>query len=443
MPSFSRKLINPILRKDVKIQARSMKFAWSLFAYEMVLAVIFALSMAVISEVSGSDYKSVVSLFPIIAIAQLGIIALVVPIVTASSISGERERQTFDILLMTPLSPFRIVFGKVTTAVVRVMFFVIGSVPIMAISFTYGGMSWGVLFLFILLCIVYAFFLGSIGIFCSTISRKAILCVLLAFGFYAVLAVIAIVPNFVFLLASDFDYVWEMPLFMMTNPVLIFLEFFYWAMTGEGISAEFGDFSDRMDVMGPVSSFVLQKNVMIIFNILGLIGISILMMKLSARRIDPVRSSKRQEKRFAKMNAMNQPMQMQMAPGPLMQPMQAPMMGQPLYGGQFVQGQMMNQAMMGQPMQGQMMNSAMMGQPMQGQMMNQAMMGQPMQGQMMNQAMMGQSMQGQMMNPAMMNQQTPEVPTPVAPGDSRFAPPMQETNAVNENQTIPGGIITK
>ena len=33
--------VNPIMKKDLRIRSRSMKFAWGLFAFEAVLGVIF------------------------------------------------------------------------------------------------------------------------------------------------------------------------------------------------------------------------------------------------------------------------------------------------------------------------------------------------------------------------------------------------------------------
>ena len=77
------------------------------------------------------------------------ILGVVVPVRTASSISGEKERQTFDIMMTTNMTPFSIIIGKVMTAIVQSMLFVFASMPIMALSFIIGGMSWSYLFWFL------------------------------------------------------------------------------------------------------------------------------------------------------------------------------------------------------------------------------------------------------------------------------------------------------
>ena len=103
--------INPIVKKDLQVSSRSMRLAWGLFGYEAILAIAFLLAMLMIQDESrslyrsGNIYNSMVYLFPVIAIAQICIIALITPIITASSISGEKERQTFDVMLTTAMSP--------------------------------------------------------------------------------------------------------------------------------------------------------------------------------------------------------------------------------------------------------------------------------------------------------------------------------------------------
>ena len=135
---------NPIVKKDLQVTARSMRFSWGLFAYEAVLTMTFLLALTMIQQMSGSFYSSsnvyssLIYLFPVLSVAQVCIVALIVPIITASSISGEKERQTFDIMLTTCMSPFSIVLGKVMSAVLRILFFVAAGMPIMALAFVVG-----------------------------------------------------------------------------------------------------------------------------------------------------------------------------------------------------------------------------------------------------------------------------------------------------------------
>ena len=132
--------LNPIVKKDVKVQARSMKICWGVFAYELILALVFFLAMSIIqgeSRYSTSNvYSAMVWLYPVLAVTQLIILGLVVPVRTASAISGEKERQTFDIMMTTGMSPFSVIMGKVMTAIVQGMFFVVASMPVICLLYT-------------------------------------------------------------------------------------------------------------------------------------------------------------------------------------------------------------------------------------------------------------------------------------------------------------------
>ena len=141
--------LNPIVKKDIKVQARSMKMAWGIFAYEAILAGVFFIALLFISNQSIYDdsnvYSKIVSLYPVLAITQIMIIAIVIPVQTSSAISGEKERQTFDIMMTTSMTPFSIIMGKVGIAVVQGLFFIVASLPVMALTFVIGGICSGFL----------------------------------------------------------------------------------------------------------------------------------------------------------------------------------------------------------------------------------------------------------------------------------------------------------
>ena len=109
--------LNPIIKKDVKVQSRSMKICFGVFAYELVLALVFFFAMFVIQEnnvySTRNIYSDLVTLYPILAVTQFMILGVIVPVRTASAISGEKERQTFDIMMTTGMTPFSVISGKV------------------------------------------------------------------------------------------------------------------------------------------------------------------------------------------------------------------------------------------------------------------------------------------------------------------------------------------
>ncbi len=84
--------LNPIIKKDVRVQSRSMKICWGVFAYELILALVFFLAMLIIHEESqystNNLYSNLVWLYPVLAVTQLVILGLIVPVRTASALWG-------------------------------------------------------------------------------------------------------------------------------------------------------------------------------------------------------------------------------------------------------------------------------------------------------------------------------------------------------------------
>ena len=289
--------LNPLVKKDLQVTVRSMRFSWGLFAYEMILTLAFILALTIIQAKSSSYYSNniysyLIYLFPVLAIAQVGIVMLIVPILTAASISGEKERQTYDIMMTTCMSPFAIVFGKVASAVIRILFFVLASTPIMALAFVVGGLSWLDLFTFILTIIMLAFFTGSIGIFCSAVCRKAIAAVILSFVFYFVIFGGSFIPTLIHVLLSystlGVDFWGESIAFWLFNPVVFYEEYFMQIMTGESLMSHA---SFDMDEVGPLTYLLTQGKVWMFVSAACIILLSFAFMAAAAWKVNPLHSS--------------------------------------------------------------------------------------------------------------------------------------------------------
>lgn len=286
---------NPIVKKDLQVTARSMRFSWALFAYDAVLVMAFLLAMAVIQGgdvyySTSNSYSSLIYLFPVLAVAQVCIVALIAPIITASSISGEKERQTFDIMLTTCMSPFSIVLGKVVSAVLRILFFVAAGMPIMALSFVVGGLAWSSLFYFVLTIILLSVISGSIGIFCSSFCRKSIAAVVLSFVIYFVIYILTFVPLIMTLLLTEGDNAGESMLFLLFNPGVFFEEFFMQIMTGASIFGTEGSMFGTGDV-GFLTYHLSQGKVWMFLSAACILVLSFLFMIVAAWRVNPMNSS--------------------------------------------------------------------------------------------------------------------------------------------------------
>lgn len=300
--------LNPIVKKDVKVQARSMKICWGVFAYELILALVFFLAMSIIQGESryssGNIYSAMVWLYPVLAVTQLIILGLVVPVRTASAISGEKERQTFDIMMTTCMSPFSVIMGKVMTAIVQGMFFVVASMPVMALPFIIGGMSWAYLFWFLGIALLVSLFSASIGILCSSLCKKSIGAVIMSYVFYLIFFLGTAVPLIIFeIVVANLNYtLGSVPqfvesyganffLFMLLNPAIYLVEFFARIMTGRSLVDNMASSMGTQN-KGPIVWATSGYWWLILATVL-FVGISFLFLWIASRRINPVRGQRR------------------------------------------------------------------------------------------------------------------------------------------------------
>jgi ABC-type transport system involved in multi-copper enzyme maturation permease subunit len=289
--------INPIVKKDVKVQARSMRISWGLFAYEAIMAAVFFFALFIIqvenSYTSSNIYSSIVGLYPTLAITQIIILGVVIPIRTASSISGEKERQTFDIMMTTSMTPKSIILGKVTIAIIQGMFFVVGGMPIMALAFVSGGISWIYLLWFFAIAVLVSLFSASIGIFCSSVCKKSISAVIMSYGFYVIFFLGTLIPYVIEIILYTTKSLSGMniaPWILLLNPAVYLIEFFGWTMGGSSymyLMLQYG-----------LSLSYTQKEMHYLWMTLSsvlLILVSFLFLWIAAKRISPISKKKAQK----------------------------------------------------------------------------------------------------------------------------------------------------
>src|SRR5699024_10619735 len=104
------------------------------------------------------------------------------PGLTAGSISGEREKQTLNIMLTTQQSSTSIILSKLFSSILFLILMLIASLPLYSIVFLYGGVSPQmvlVMFGYQLLTMVT---IGSIDIMFSTIMKKTIVATISTYG---------------------------------------------------------------------------------------------------------------------------------------------------------------------------------------------------------------------------------------------------------------------
>src|SRR4029434_7760309 len=108
----------------------------------LILVVIFALvgGSAGATQPRGRGTHSA-KLFQQMSYLQLGLVALLAPVFTAGAITQEKDSQTYDILLATPLTNGQIVLGSLLSRLFFIISLLVSGIPIFSITQIFGGVA--------------------------------------------------------------------------------------------------------------------------------------------------------------------------------------------------------------------------------------------------------------------------------------------------------------
>ena len=181
-PQISMPGITAIMVKELRGRMRGRRAFISVTIYTLIVAG-FAWMVGRILEESARQnfgfspqYQSASigrGIFVALMFLQTLMISVLAPASTAGTISGERERQTLDLLAVTPISSVAIVVGKLFSALTWVFILILASVPVSALVFVYGGVAPDDLLRGYLMLFVTAIAFGALGIFFSALIRRS------------------------------------------------------------------------------------------------------------------------------------------------------------------------------------------------------------------------------------------------------------------------------
>ncbi len=170
-------LKNAVLYKELSIKAKRKHMAVTIFILNSVLSILalFLLLMhnSSLANFESLDIQSFTWIFDAFIIIECMIICASIPSETGPSISNERERQTLDVLLTTNMSNLDIILGKFMSSVAYMLFFIVSTLPFLAVTLIYGSISFGQLLAVVLAVTATAMYLSTFGIYFSTMVKKS------------------------------------------------------------------------------------------------------------------------------------------------------------------------------------------------------------------------------------------------------------------------------
>jgi ABC-type transport system involved in multi-copper enzyme maturation permease subunit len=185
---------NPVLTRELLVNLRSNRAFVIQFLYVAFLGV-----MVYFQWPAGVGRTELVSsgvarkLFELFFLGQFFLVALVAPSFAAGSITGEKERKTYEMLLASPLKPTTILVGKLLSSLSYLVLLVISSLPLMILCFLLGGILLSEIVRAYIVLVLAAGTFGLMSVACSSFFRRTSSALVVSYLIILPLAVVCVI----------------------------------------------------------------------------------------------------------------------------------------------------------------------------------------------------------------------------------------------------------
>jgi ABC-type transport system involved in multi-copper enzyme maturation permease subunit len=170
---------NPVTVKELRSRMRGRRAFVVLTIHLLVMSgfitLVYSAFASAASGPFGPDSREVGKvIFSSVLGLQVMLVIFVGPSFTAGAISGEKERQTYDLLRTTLLSAKSFVAGKLVSALSYVLLLIFAAIPLQSIAFLMGGVAFIELFLSQMIVLVGAVVFALWGLYASARMRTTL-----------------------------------------------------------------------------------------------------------------------------------------------------------------------------------------------------------------------------------------------------------------------------
>jgi hypothetical protein len=170
---------NPVTVKELRGRMRGARAMIVLTAYVLVMSLFTTLLYWLNTGFSTVTLSTTgswlgIMIFGGVLTIELFMVCFIAPAFTAGAISGERERQTYHLLRTTLLSAWRLVIGKLSSALAYTLLLLLAAIPLQSLAFLMGGITMTEVAMSIWLLVVTAIAYSAMGIYFSALSKKTL-----------------------------------------------------------------------------------------------------------------------------------------------------------------------------------------------------------------------------------------------------------------------------
>lgn len=170
---------NPVMLKELRGRMRGMRAFIVLTVYLGLMSGFMALAYLTFTSFSGNVSSASAGaagrlLFMGVVGVEMLLIIFIAPAFTSGAITGERERQTYDLLRTTLLASPSFVIGKLESALSYILLLLLAAIPLQSLAFLFGGVSQAEVAIAFVILTVTAIALGTVGIYFSAVAPRTL-----------------------------------------------------------------------------------------------------------------------------------------------------------------------------------------------------------------------------------------------------------------------------
>ncbi len=170
---------NPVMLKELRGRMRGMRAFIVLTVYLGLMSGFMALAYLTFTSLIGNGSSASAGragelLFIGVVGVEMLLIIFIAPAFTSGAITGERERQTYDLLRTTLLASPSFVIGKLESALSYILLLLLAAIPLQSLAFLFGGVSQAEVIIAFVILTVTAIALGTVGIYFSAAAPRTL-----------------------------------------------------------------------------------------------------------------------------------------------------------------------------------------------------------------------------------------------------------------------------
>ena len=166
---------NPVLTRELRASLRNARAFGLLALYVALLGAVVTANFPgdVNIDLQSDGGARGRDLFFWLFGGQIALILAILPALSTGALAQERERQTLQPLILTPLSPLQIVWGKAGGVLSLVGLMLLATLPLTSLCFLLGGVDTGMLVSAYATILGLAVFTTGFGLYCSARWQSA------------------------------------------------------------------------------------------------------------------------------------------------------------------------------------------------------------------------------------------------------------------------------